>query len=74
MKVKIFTEAGENIGYGHLSRCYALYQEIKAKDHDVEIFVAGKRIATHIFPELKMETAQWYDKQVLEVVSRSLCK
>lgn len=41
MKVKIFTEGGKSIGYGHLSRCIALYDEIQSRSIAVELIIYG---------------------------------
>ncbi|NLJ17762.1 bifunctional UDP-2,4-diacetamido-2,4,6-trideoxy-beta-L-altropyranose hydrolase/GNAT family N-acetyltransferase [Globicatella sulfidifaciens] len=41
MKIKIFTEGGKNIGYGHLSRCIALYDEIQNRRNEVELIIQG---------------------------------
>lgn len=41
MKVIIFTEGGKSIGYGHLSRCVALYDEIKNRGNEVELIIQG---------------------------------
>jgi spore coat polysaccharide biosynthesis predicted glycosyltransferase SpsG/RimJ/RimL family protein N-acetyltransferase len=41
MKVKIFTEGGKSIGYGHLSRCIALYDEIQNRSIEVELIIYG---------------------------------
>ncbi|PLX15434.1 MAG: hypothetical protein C0601_12940 [Candidatus Muiribacterium halophilum] len=44
MRVLILTEAGENIGYGHVSRCLSLHEEFLKKDHISKIIVRGKDI------------------------------
>lgn len=36
---RIFTDAGPEVGYGHLTRCTALYQAFRAKTDQVEIVV-----------------------------------
>lgn len=53
MKVVILTEAGKNIGFGHLTRCIAIYQAVEKKgdiaeliinsDNSILSFVGGKR-------------------------------
>lgn len=35
----ILTEAGNKIGFGHLTRCQALYNQFKKKSHNVDLFV-----------------------------------
>lgn len=41
MKIKILTEGGKRIGYGHISRCIALYDEIKNRKNEVELIIQG---------------------------------
>ena len=41
MKIKIFTEGGENIGLGHISRCCSLYDEAYRRGIDVEFIIYG---------------------------------
>lgn len=39
LNVKIFTEGGEKIGFGHISRCTALYDEVSRQGIPVELFI-----------------------------------
>lgn len=39
MRALIFTEGGSQIGFGHISRCSSLYDELKARGVDVEFIV-----------------------------------
>jgi spore coat polysaccharide biosynthesis predicted glycosyltransferase SpsG len=41
MKVSILTEAGKNIGFGHLTRCIALYQAFEQNGNNPELIVNG---------------------------------
>lgn len=41
MKIKILTEGGKSIGYGHISRCIALYDEIQNRGNEVELIIQG---------------------------------
>lgn len=41
MKIKILTEGGENIGFGHLTRCMSIYQAFQELGLDVELVVNG---------------------------------
>ena len=43
-RVIIFSEAGQNIGFGHLTRCSALYDEIHKRGIEVILVVFGKEI------------------------------
>lgn len=39
MRVMIFTDAGDSIGYGHFSRCYVLYNELIKRNIQVEFYI-----------------------------------
>jgi spore coat polysaccharide biosynthesis predicted glycosyltransferase SpsG len=41
MRVTIFTEAGEGVGWGHVSRCAAVAQAFEEKGHSVELVAEG---------------------------------
>ena len=43
-RVIIFSEAGQNLGFGHLTRCSALYDEIHKRGIEVVLVVFGKEI------------------------------
>ena len=61
MNIIILTEAGKNIGLGHLSRCSALYEEAKEREINVRILVNGDYRDHGIFPELEIEYVNWPD-------------
>ena len=42
MKVNIFSEAGNNIGWGHVSRCLALYEELMDREIEVQMIIYGE--------------------------------
>ncbi len=42
MMIKILTEAGKDIGWGHVSRCSALYEEIIVRDIEARMYVDGE--------------------------------
>lgn len=43
-RVIIFTEGGDNIGFGHITRCSALYEEIESRNIEVLFVIFGKNI------------------------------
>lgn len=43
-RVIIFSEAGQNIGFGHLTRCLALYDEINKRGIEVILVIFGKEV------------------------------
>ncbi|MBP9853719.1 MAG: UDP-2,4-diacetamido-2,4,6-trideoxy-beta-L-altropyranose hydrolase [Candidatus Omnitrophica bacterium] len=43
MNAKIFTEGGEGIGFGHVTRCLALVEALKKVSFEVELVVQGDK-------------------------------
>lgn len=43
-RVIIFTEGGDNIGFGHITRCSALYEELVGRDIETIFIVYGDNI------------------------------
>ncbi|GAH49638.1 unnamed protein product [marine sediment metagenome] len=43
MKVLILTEGGEKIGFGHITRCIALYEALREESIDTELVINGDR-------------------------------
>lgn len=43
-RVVIFTEGGDNIGFGHITRCSALYEELLERKIEIVFVVYGKNI------------------------------
>lgn len=43
-RVIIFTEGGDNIGFGHITRCSALYEELVGRDIETIFIVYGNKI------------------------------
>ena len=66
MKVKIFTEGGKNIGYGHLSRCTALYDEIQSRSIEVELITYGDVDNIHLLKSKVFRNEDWINIEYLE--------
>lgn len=43
-RVIIFTEGGDNIGFGHITRCFALYEELIGREIETIFVVYGNNI------------------------------
>lgn len=69
MKVKIFTEVGESIGYGHLYRCVSLYEEIQKRRVEAELIIHGKLENISI---LKNKTVTYHNWINLEYLNKTL--
>lgn len=65
MKVKIFTEGGGNIGFGHLSRCISLYDEVSSRGITVEVFVSGDVNNIGFIKERNVINENWLNKDYL---------
>jgi possible CMP-sialic acid synthetase, neuA len=63
-RVVIFTEAGQNIGFGHLTRCSALYDEIDKRGIEVILVVFGKEIE-NLLGKRKNRIVDWKDLEFL---------
>ena len=63
-RVVIFTEAGQNIGFGHLTRCLALYDEIDKRGIEVILVVFGKEIE-NLLGKRKNRIVDWKDLEFL---------
>lgn len=63
-RVVIFTEAGQNIGFGHLTRCSALYDEIDKRGIEVILVIFGKEIEK-LLSKRKNRIVDWKDLEFL---------
>ncbi|MFH1310754.1 MAG: bifunctional UDP-2,4-diacetamido-2,4,6-trideoxy-beta-L-altropyranose hydrolase/GNAT family N-acetyltransferase [Candidatus Omnitrophota bacterium] len=59
MKVLILTEGGRNIGFGHLSRCTALYQAFEEKGFAPKMIVAGDETVKDILNGVNYTIGNW---------------
>lgn len=62
MKILIFTEGGENIGLGHISRCTALYQAFMEKGHRPLFVVNGDRTVNALLKGKRFRIFDWVKK------------
>lgn len=65
MKVKIFTEGGNEIGLGHISRCSSLYTEVKSRGIEVEFIVNGNIKNLDIFKGITVKFENWLSANYL---------
>jgi len=63
MKVFIFTEGGENIGFGHITRCLALAEAFEEKGVIPEFFVHGDKSAEFLLKGKKYRIIDWIKRQ-----------
>lgn len=63
MKVLILTEAGKRSGFGHLTRCIALYQAFKEKGIQPDFFINGDSTALSLLKGVDFRLANWLKDQ-----------
>lgn len=66
MKVKIFTEGGNDIGLGHISRCSSLYDEIASRGIDVELVIFGNIKNIDFFQGRIVKNIDWLSDDYLD--------
>ena len=65
MKVKIFTEGGKDIGFGHISRCSSLYNEVVNRGILVDFIVYGDIEDVDFLNGINSMNEKWLDKEYL---------
>lgn len=65
MKVKIFTEGGNNVGLGHISRCTSLYDDISRRGISVELIVYGDVLSVGFLDEINIINDNWLERDYL---------
>ncbi|WP_269317776.1 bifunctional UDP-2,4-diacetamido-2,4,6-trideoxy-beta-L-altropyranose hydrolase/GNAT family N-acetyltransferase [Exiguobacterium sp. KJ 601] len=60
MKVMIFTEGGKRTGFGHLTRCIALYDEVKRRGIEVELIVQSDVDLRNLVGDRYCTIINWY--------------
>ncbi len=66
MNIKIFTEAGKNIGLGHISRCSALYNEAINQGHTVDFYVYSDLENIKLLDKIEHIKTKWLDIDYLK--------
>jgi UDP-2,4-diacetamido-2,4,6-trideoxy-beta-L-altropyranose hydrolase len=61
----ILTEFGPKIGFGHLSRCISLYDEIKNQNYNVKIILNGKYQEKEFTKNRNIVNYNWIDKNFI---------
>lgn len=64
-KVYILTEGGHQVGYGHITRCSALYEELEERECDVNFVINGDKEVSSILGNKKFVLKDWRDKDYL---------
>lgn len=61
MRVSIFTEGGKTIGFGHITRCMALYQGFKENGLTPEMIIAGDESIEELVEGINHRLFNWLD-------------
>lgn len=63
-RVVIFTEGGDNIGFGHITRCSALYEELLSRGIETIFVIYGKNV-DEILKGKNYISLDWKNKEFL---------
>ncbi len=66
MRVLIFTEGGSNIGFGHIIRCFSIYEELRRRGIETHFITYGDFESTEILKDVKFESINWYSHSYLK--------
>jgi spore coat polysaccharide biosynthesis predicted glycosyltransferase SpsG len=59
----ILTEAGKNIGFGHLTRCIALYQAFEQNGNNPELIINGDKSILGFVKDKKYQIMNWIKRE-----------
>lgn len=65
MKIIILTEGGEEIGFGHVTRCISLSQAFAARKHSTRFIVAGDASVAEVLKTNHCEIFDWKKEEKL---------
>lgn len=67
MRVLILTEGGNEIGFGHISRCSSLYDEIQKRNTEVKMIIKGSTdiAKKHLLHGRSVEVTDWQSKEFI---------
>lgn len=65
MHVKILTEAGSQIGYGHFFRCLSLYDELMNRGVETQMILYGESLDSNLIGDRNIINQNWLDENGL---------
>ncbi|SJZ86162.1 Spore coat polysaccharide biosynthesis protein SpsG, predicted glycosyltransferase [Pilibacter termitis] len=71
--IYIFTEASDQIGYGHLTRCFALYDAAKFLGANCKIMLEGHVHNEMFFENREIEYCHWQEETCLSEIYLKNC-
>ena len=63
LNVGIFTEGGSKVGFGHLSRCLAIYDGLVQHNHQVSLHIRGDESVLKV-----IDNREYYLKKLVKCV------
>jgi len=66
MVIKILTEAGKDIGWGHVSRCSALFEEIISRNIEAKMYLDGEFNHHNMLENIVYHSVDWKNISFLE--------
>jgi len=66
MKLYIFTEGSIDIGFGHITRCIALYRQFEQKGWSPKLIIRGDQTILSLVTNVNHSFADWLNPTVLE--------
>jgi UDP-2,4-diacetamido-2,4,6-trideoxy-beta-L-altropyranose hydrolase len=73
MELLILTEGGENIGFGHVTRCLSLCQAFEAKGREAAFFVNGDDSIKEILKDRNYDVFDWLhaETKILQLIKET---
>lgn len=71
-KIIILTEGSQSIGFGHIYRCFSLYESSERSGHQVEMYIHGQFDSDEIMNK-KIKNANWMDNEFIKTVVQNKC-
>lgn len=73
MKAFILTEGSSKIGFGHITRCLAIYQALQAEGIEAEMLVDGDKTINELLKDIRFKATGWkeYSDKTLELISNA---
>lgn len=71
-RITIFTEGGENIGFGHVTRCLSLSQAFEARGYSPRFIISGDNSVRSILTDRPFELFNWSSHEERDKLLRVL--
>lgn len=73
MKILLLTEAGKDIGMGHISRCSSIYDELTRQDLNVEFLIQSEMDKLELLEGRQYKIKDWQSKEfITETINKEV--